>query len=309
MSPLPSVRADAVPDPQVVTRLLREQAPHLAGMPVRASSASGSSNWVFRLGDTLAIRLPRSDDYVADLVNEVRWVPRLAPSLPVAVPDVVAVGQPSGAFARPWAVVSWVPGDLPLALDGSQQAHLAESLGTFLQSLHAVDTADAPIEPECWGYRCGEPVTEMIDRWADRAAAELADLFNPASVREAWQRLRDVPTATEAACWVHTDLSEENLLVHHDGRLAGVIDFGGVGVGDRSVDLLYAWSIFDGPAREIFRAASRADEETWTRARAWAFVGPGLLSIVNYRHTMPSRIERLTSMVETIAAEVGIQLR
>lgn len=304
-----SVPADVVPDPQMVTRLLREQAPHLADMPVWAISASGSSNWVFRLGDTLAIRLPRSDDYVTDLVNEVRWLPRLAPNLPVAVPDVIAFGQPSGAFARPWAVVSWVPGDLPLALDGSQQALLAESLGTFLQSLHAVDPADAPAEPQHWGYRCGEPVTEMIDRWADRAAAELADLFNPASVREAWQRLRDVPVATEAACWVHTDLSEENLLVHHDGRLAGVIDFGGVGVGDRSVDLLYAWSIFDAPAREILRTASRADSATWTRARAWAFVGPGLLTIANYRHTMHSRIERLTSMVETIAAEVDIQLR
>ncbi|HEY9563308.1 MAG TPA: aminoglycoside phosphotransferase family protein [Nocardioides sp.] len=304
-----SVPADVVPDPQAVTRLLREQVPHLADMPVRASSASGSSNWVFRLGDTLAIRLPRSDDYVADLVNEVRWLPRLAPNLPVAVPDVVAIGQPSGAFARPWAVVSWVPGDLPLALDGSQQALLAESLGTFLQSLHAVDTADVPAEPEHWGYRCGEPVTETIDRWADRAAAELADLFNPASVREAWQRLRDVPVASGAACWVHTDLSEENLLAHRDGRLAGVIDFGGVGVGDRSVDLLYAWSIFDAPAREILRAAARADDATWTRARAWAFVGPGLLTIANYRHTMPSRAERLTSMVETIAAEVDILLR
>src|SRR3546814_14241453 len=111
-------------------------------MPVRASSASGSSNWVFRLGDTLAIRLPRSDDYVADLVNEVRWLPRLAPNLPVAVPDVVAIGQPSGAFDRPWAVVSWVPGDLPLALEGSQQALLAGSLGPFLPTLHPFDTPD-----------------------------------------------------------------------------------------------------------------------------------------------------------------------
>lgn len=309
VGPLSSVPADVVPDSQVVTQLLREQAPHLADMPVWMSSASGSSNWVFRLGETLAIRLPRSDDYVADLANEVRWLPRLAPNLPVAVPAVVAVGQPSRAFARPWAVVSWVPGDLPLALDGSQQALLAESLGTFLQSLHAVDTADVPAEPEHWGYRCGEPVTETIDRWADRAAAELADLFDPASVREAWQRLRDVPAATEAACWVHTDLSEENLLAQHDGRLAGVIDFGGVGVGDRSVDLLYAWSIFDAPAREVLRVASGADDETWTRARAWAFVGPGLLTIANYRRTMPARIERLTSMVETIAAEVDIRLR
>lgn len=301
--------ADVVPVPQIVTRLLREQAPHLADLTVQASGTSGSSNWVFRLGDALAVRLPKLDDYVADLLNEVRWLPRLAPNLPVSVPDVVAVGQPSGTFARPWAVVSWVPGDLPRALDGPQQAVLAESLGTFLQSLHAVDTADVPAEPERWGYRCGEPVTEMIDRWADRAAEDLADLFNPASVREAWQRLREVPPATEAACWVHTDLSEENLLTHHDGRLAGVIDFGGVGVGDRSVDLLYAWSMFDAPAREVLRVASSADDATWTRARAWAFVGPGLLTIANYRTTMPGRVKRLTKMVESVAAEVDIPLR
>ena len=74
VSPLSSAPADIVPDPQPVTRLLREQAPHLADMPVRASTASGSSNWVFRLAETLAIRLPRSDDYVEDLVNEVRWL-------------------------------------------------------------------------------------------------------------------------------------------------------------------------------------------------------------------------------------------
>ena len=292
-----------------MTQLLREQVPHLADLPVRASGASGSSNWVFRIGDTLAMRLPRSDDYVADLVKEVRWLPHLAPLLPVAVPDVVAVGRPSGTFPRPWAVVSWVPGDLPLALDGSQQSLLAESLGVFLRSLHAVETADAPEGPEHWGYRCGEPVTDTMDRWAAHAAEELADLFNPTSVRQAWKRLRDVPAATEAACWVHTDLSEENLLVHPDGRLAGVIDFGGIGVGDRSVDLLYAWSIFDAPAREVLRVASAADAGTWTRARAWAFVGPGLLTIASYQHTMPARTERLTSMVETIAAEVDIQLR
>jgi aminoglycoside phosphotransferase (APT) family kinase protein len=292
-----------------VTRLLRDQAAHLADMPVRVGPASGSSNWVFRIGEGLAIRLPRSDDYVADLENEVRWLPRLAPNLPAAVPDVVAVGQPSETFPRPWAVVSWVPGDLPLALDGSQQALLAESLGQFLQSLHEVDAADVPAGPEHWGYRCGEPVTDTIDQWAEHAAAELADLFDPTRVREAWRRLRDVPEATESVCWVHSDLSEENLLAHQDGRLAGVIDFGGIGVGDRSVDLLYAWSIFDAPAREVLRVASGVDDETWTRARAWAFVGPGLLTIANYRDTMPSRVHRLTSMVETVAAEVDIQLR
>ena len=175
--------------------------------------------------------------------------------------------------------------------------------------LHEADAADVPAGPEHWGYRCGEPVTDTTDQWAEQAAAELADLFDPTRVRVAWQRLRDVPAATEAVCCVHTDLSEENLLAHQDGRLAGVIDFGGIGVGDRSVDLLYAWSIFDAPAREAFRVASGVDDETWTRARAWAFAGPGLRTIADYRDTMPSRVARLTSMVETVAAEVGVQLR
>ena len=126
VSPLASAPADVVPDPPVATLLLREQAPHLTDMPVRPSSASVSSNWVLPRRDP-GHPLARSDDYIADPVNEVRWLPRLAPKLPVAVPDVVAVGQPSGTFPRPWAVVSWVPGDLPLALDGSQQALLAGS--------------------------------------------------------------------------------------------------------------------------------------------------------------------------------------
>ncbi len=112
--------ADAVPDPNLVTALLREQIPELADQPVRASETQGSSNWVFRVGDALAVRLPRSDRYVWDLENELHWLPRLAPHLPVAVPEVVAVGGPSVLFARPWTVVTWVPGEppLPTSLDG-----------------------------------------------------------------------------------------------------------------------------------------------------------------------------------------------
>ena len=309
MSPLSFESTDVVPDPHVVTQLLRDQAPHLADMPVRVSPASGSSNFVFRLGDALTVRLPRADTYVPDLLKEIRWLPHIAPQVVSPVPEVIAFGEASQAFPRPWAVLSWMPGELPLALDEVQQVRFAETLGAFLQSLHAVDTTGAPHGAEHWGYRCGEPVTDPIDDWADKAATALADLFDPAGVREAWRRLRHVPPATQPVCWVHTDLSTENILVHHDGRLAGVIDFGGLGVGDRSVDLLYAWSLLDAPARDMLRIASGADEATWSRARAWAFVGPGLLTIANYRHSMPARIERLTSMVDTIAAEVSVQLR
>lgn len=306
---LSSESTDVVPDPDRVIRLLRDRAPHLAHLPVRVSPASGSSNWVFRLGDALAVRVPRADRYVPDLLKEIRWLPHIAPRVAGPVPEVVAAGAASPAFPRPWAVVSWVPGEPPRVLDEGQQARFAETLGVFLQSLHAVRTTGAPHGADHWGYRCGEPVTDEIDEWAEEAATDLADLFDPAAVREAWRRLRRVPPATQPVCWVHTDLSAENVLVHPDGRLAGVIDFGGLGIGDRSVDLLYAWSLLDAPARDLLRVTSGADEATWARARAWAFVGPGLLTVAGYRTTMPARTRRLTSMVEAVAAEVGVRLR
>lgn len=293
----------------MVNQLLRDQAPDLADLALREIPAPGSSNWVFRIGEALAIRLPRSDDYVADLCNEVQYLPRLAPHLPAAVPEIVATGQPSPTFPRPWAIVSWLPGDSPLALSDAQQLRLAESLGTFLSALHEIDACDVPSGPGHWGYRCGEPVNDTTDRWVEQAASELMDLFDPGRVFEAWRRLREVPAATQATCWVHTDLSEENLLTHADGRLSGVIDFGGIGVGDRSVDLLYAWSMFEPAARDVLRLASGVDDQTWTRARAWAFAGPGLLTIANYRNIMPARVDRLTSMVERVAAEVEVELR
>lgn len=302
-------RGAGAPDSAVVDRLLREQAPDLLGQRVRPSPVSGSSNWVFRLGETHSVRLPRAQEYVDALVKEVTWLPRLGPELPVPVPAVELLGRPSATFPLPWEVLSWVPGERPAGLDDVRQARLADTLGRFTHQLHELDTTGAPTGSEHWGYRCGEPVTDTTDGWVTDAARHLADVFDPDRVHRTWQRLREVPTATGAACWVHTDLSAENILTHPDGRLAGVIDFGSVGVGDRSVDLLYAWSLFDAQARDRFRRAAEANDTTWLRARAWAFVGPGLRTIDSYRRLMPDRTSTLIHMVETIAAEVGVALR
>jgi len=303
------VGRECIPDSNMVRRLLREHVSELAAQDVRPSPASGSSNWVFRVGERYAVRLPRTDSYADDLLKEARWVPELAPDLPVPVPITVSQGEPSPLFPRPWTVVTWVPGDPPDELDSAGQLLLARELGRFVRALHDLDTHEQVAGAERWGYRCGEPVTDTIDHWARTGAEGLSDLFDPQQVCRAWTRLRDLPSASLPPCWVHTDLSAENLLVDAAGHLSGVIDFGGVGVGDRSVDLLYAWSLFDQPAREELRHASGADESTWMRARAWAFVGPGLLTILGYRHSMPDRTARLIRMVESVAAEVGVSLR
>lgn len=300
--------AENTPDVDLVAQLLQDQAAQLSGLPVALSPTEGSSNWVFRLGENLAVRLPRSQEYIQGLETEVSWLPRIAAATTTPTPEVILTSQPSALFPRPWAVLSWLPGERPQDQRPEDRQALAADLGAFLQQLHQVDVTGVPVGPERWGYRCDEPVTQQVDAWAEEAAEGLSDLFDPVAVNEAWRRVRDVPARTTAPCLVHADLSEENLLVNDDGRLAGVIDFGSLGVGDQAVDLLYAWSLFDASTRATLRQSAGADDATWLRARAYAFVGPGLLSLLHYRDTMPDRAARLTRLVRSIAAEVGVDL-
>ena len=269
----------------------------------------GSTNSVSRVGGDLAIRLPRSDDAVGESRNEVRWLPHLAPGLPVAV-RVVLIGRPSETFARPWTVVSSVQGDMPGALDDVQQVRLANSLGNFLQSLHPRSTPTLSSDPSTGAAAA---VSRSPTPWTN-------ELVLDCGARRTWNhpRPRDMATISAdvlrppkrpAGC---TPTCRRNLLVHHDGRLPfGVIDFGGVGVGER----------IGGPALRLESLSHPGSRGTSGRVRGrWRDLGasprvglgfgPGLLTIANYRQTtMPARVDRLTSMGETIAGEVDIQLR
>lgn len=122
--------------------------------------------------------------------------------------------------------MTWIPGQPPDGLDPEGQSRLATSLGRFMRRLHRLDTSGLGVEPQRWGYRVGEPVTEAIDGWADTAAENLRGLFDPPQVKKAWRRLRQGPPASKPPCWIHTDLSTENLLATSSGDLAGVLDVG-----------------------------------------------------------------------------------
>ena len=91
------------PDRDLARRLVAEQIPVWAGLAVRDVDHGGWDNRTFRLGDHLSIRMPRSAGYREQVAKEQRWLPRLAPRLPLAVPRPVA----QGTARRP---VSTTPG-------------------------------------------------------------------------------------------------------------------------------------------------------------------------------------------------------
>lgn len=240
-----------------VHRLIAAQHPALRA-PLRAV-AHGWDNEVFRLGDDLAVRLPRRAVAATLIEHEQRWLPVLAPQLPVAVPVPVAVGEPDAAYPWRWSIVPWFDGirliDLPV---GGRDA-LATDVAGFLRALHVPAPLDAPFNP----------VRGVPLRGRDEAMRERLRSFP--DLRQVWQAAVDAEEWRRAAVWVHGDVHPANLVVN-DARLAAVIDFGDMCAGDPACDLAIAWTGFSPAGRAAFRAAlaTSYDDATWVRARGWA---------------------------------------
>ncbi|MBB5790166.1 aminoglycoside phosphotransferase family protein [Jiangella mangrovi] len=256
-------------DAGLVARLVAGQFPRWSGLPVRPVEVQGVDNRTFRLGDELAVRLPSAAHYREQVAKEQRWLPRLAPHLPVPIPAPVAVGAPGLGYPWSWSVNRWLPGTTAAAAAVGGSAAFARDVAGFLRALWSADAGGGP-PPGTHNFRRGAPVT-VYEAETLRALDSLAGRVDVAAARKVWDAAV-ASTWTGAPAWFHGDCAPGNLLVDDDGRLSAVIDFGTCGVGDPACDLVLSWTFLDGPARSAFRAAMGpiADDGMWARARGWA---------------------------------------
>lgn len=274
---------DRVPDPQdltaaTVSRLVAGQFPQWADEPVRPVGKPGVDNSTFRLGEDKMVRLPRFDRWVGQVTREQRWLPVLAPHLPLPVPKPLVRGEPAEGFPYPWSVYEWLPGepaDLAALTDLRQDA---ADLAEFLVALQGVDATDGP--PPEWsnGFRgcdlADERDSPVVESYMAHRISRLDGVLDTAPIRELWAHTLATPVWSGKPVWVHGDPAPANLLAR-DGRLSAVIDFGTLAVGDPAVDLIAAWSVFDADSRKVFRDKLNVDDDTWTRGRCW-----GLTSVL-----------------------------
>jgi aminoglycoside phosphotransferase (APT) family kinase protein len=245
----------------LVRALLRDQHPDLADLELRAVSG-GWDNQQWRLGEELAVRLPRTGRAPALLHTEQTWLPMLAERLPLPTPAPVRIGKPSSLFEHTWTIARWVEGE-PADRAPVTRSEAAEVLAGFLRALHHRAPADAPANPSrgipLAGLQGVEGWFEVIAGHADAGAA-----------RDVWEKALAAPAWQGAPLWLHGDLHPANVVVR-DGMLAGVIDFGEMCAGDPATDLSAAWILLPaGTASRFFDAYERADDATIARARGWA---------------------------------------
>jgi aminoglycoside phosphotransferase (APT) family kinase protein len=281
-------------DVSLVGRLLAAQFPRWADLPIEPVQSAGTENAIYRLGDDMAVRLPRHRGAAGQVDTEQRWLARLAAHLPLAIPVPLATGRPADGYPWHWSVSPWLHGEIATADHIADPRQTAIDLARFMTALQRIDPTGGPPASR------GLPLATRDDLTRE-AIASLRGTLDAGALTDAWQAALRAPEWPGPPVWVHGDLYDGNLLAE-GGRLTAVIDFGGLGVGDPACDLIVAWSLFCSDAHAAFRVALGVDDATWARGRGWA-LSVALIALPYYRHTNPVMVANATHRIAEVLAD------
>lgn len=252
-------------DEELVRALLAAQHPDLCERPLRLANA-GFDNELWRLGDDLAVRVPRRAVAAGLLANEQRWLPHLAPRLPLPVPAPVRIGRPSRGYPWPWSVVPWLPGEPGDQVTVTDAEDAGQRLGHFLAALHQPAPRSAPFN----SWR-SVPLSDRADTFESRLPNLRGDRER-GRLRQVWQQALEAVPHPGPPVWVHGDPHPANMLIG-GGTLVGVIDFGDLCAGDPATDVAAAWLLLPAGGVDSFTPAYGAlNPALQARSRGWAIL-------------------------------------
>jgi aminoglycoside phosphotransferase (APT) family kinase protein len=282
----------------LVHRLVITQFPRWADLPIKAVEFDGWDNRTFRLGETMTVRLPSAEWYAAQVEKEHRWLPRLAPLLPLPIPVPLAMGVPAEGYPWHWSVYRWLDGEPATIAHIADLSQFATTLAHFLAALQRIDPTGGP-PPGPHNFYRGGPLM-VYDGENRNAIAALDGQIDTAAVTAVWEAALNA-TWHGPPVWIHGDVAAGNLLVT-GGRLSAVIDFGTSGVGDPACDVVIAWTFLSGASREAFRAGLPLDDATWARGRGWA-LWKALITLAADIHTSPLKAREARRVVDEVLAD------
>lgn len=242
--------------------------------------------------------MPSADAYSLQVEKEHRWLPRLAPLLPLPIPVPLAMGIPAEHYPWHWSIYRWIEGETATRERIASLSQFAASLAEFLVALQRIDPTGGP-PPGQHNFFRGGPLS-VYDGETRQAIAALDGKIDTKTASAAWEAAL-AATWHGAPVWFHGDVSWGNLLVRQ-GRLSAVIDFGTSGVGDPSCDLAIAWTLFEGKSRDTFRAGLPADEAMWARGCGWT-LWKALITLAGHMDVDPVEIEKSRHLIGEVLAD------
>lgn len=282
----------------LVRRLVRAQFPQWIDRAITPVECDGWDNRTFHLGADMSVRLPSAQGYAAQVEKEQRWLPRLAPFLPLPIPIPLALGVPADGYPWHWSVYRWLDGENATPTRIADLYQFATTLAQFLTALQRIDPSGGPQAGLHSFYR-GGPLT-LYDAETRQAIAALAGQMDANAATAVWEAALNA-TWHGPAVWLHGDVAAGNLLVQA-GRLSAVIDFGCSAVGDPACDLTIAWTLLGGTSRAAFRSGVAMDGAAWARGRGWA-LWKGLITLAEHLQTNPVKAAEAQRVIAEVLAD------
>jgi aminoglycoside phosphotransferase (APT) family kinase protein len=263
--------ADSQVTEQDAALLIEQQFPALAPAQVETLGV-GWDNVALLVNRHFVFRFPRRLIAAGLVEREARILPQLAPHLPYPIPVPEYVGTPTTAYPFVFAGYAFVPGQTACqcACTADDRIALAPQLAAFLAALHRI-----PISAATRLWAPGDEIARgdlphRAPKVKERILTNVAGL-EASAVRRLADMVDDLattPAPVEGLCWVHGDFYARHILLDEAHRLAGVIDWGDVHVGEPALDLSIAFTFLPPVARREFRRVYGAiDSATWRRAR------------------------------------------
>ncbi len=251
----------------LVEKLIVDQFPEYAHLDIQSVKIQGHDNRTFRLGPDMLVRMPTAESYALKVPKEQQLLPHLKSYLTVPIPVPLKMGYSSDYYPFPFSIYKWLDGESAnsMSIEDSTLECIALDLANFLRELQSVDTSYGPAPGQHNFYR-GDHVS-VYDKGAQTQIEQLSGLIDSKKAMMLWEQAM-LTKWQKPLVWIHGDFASGNILIQ-DNKLSGVIDFGGIGIGDPACDLVITWTFLKGKSREIFRQNVNIDKNTWLRARAW----------------------------------------
>lgn len=290
-------------DVSLARRLVEQQFPQWAHLPLEPVANQGWDNRTFRLGKAMSVRMASAQYYAEQVEKEQLWLPKLAAHVPLAIPEPLAMGKPGLGYPWYWSIYRWIEGDSATAEDVPELSPLAHDLATFLVALQQVNTAtetaggllEGPA-PGAHNFYRGGPL-DIYNAEIEQVVKSLRDIMDVTAVVAVWEEALST-VWHKTPVWIHGDVTLKNMLFHR-GKLCAVIDFGCCAVGDPAWDLAIGWTLFHGESRQLFRSTLSCDAATWARARGWALWKTLILQTELINGFPPKVLETIKLLTQT----------
>lgn len=254
------------------------------------SSNFGSSCHTVLINNKYVLKVPKNQRSDFQIKRESIVLEHLQQVGSSLIPKIIAKANTAEQNSSHWIIYKYIEGEVKLSPSTLEKKSAKDLLPSLLRSFQGHKSHEN-LSPNSFSYnrgnslKCRAQITKELIEKAPLGPSEK-------TAYRVWEMALEATESSTHCQLIHGDLHPANLIFQNQS-LCGVIDFGCSSFGDRSCDMMVAWTVLDNSDRECFFNALSATRQEICRARGWALTF-GLGAAIDFPNSLIGRIGRKT---------------